>query len=322
MKAHISSSVTATGGSGLISLGSAANGTVQFGIDSSIIALRSYVQTAVPANAVFTDTLYTHPTSHSISMITGLQTELNKISKLETGVSGLSLGGGTGADHRFALHEVGIGDPFYTPGSYFYGLALFVNSHVAGLAFWGGSGAAVPEQATGSGALPHMVITAAGRVGIAHQNPSEVLHVTGNILATGSITGASKSFDIKHEGRDGYRLRHWCIEGDAPGGSLVYKRQITAPKAGLADLIMPSWFAWLAKNVMVFCNGFKHHGTAWGEQDELDPCVIHLNVSKGGIYNVLVTADRADMCATTMCPQETEYIPAVESSTEDPFPNP
>ena len=37
----------------------------------------SQVLTNVPANAVFTDTLYTHPSQHSISMITGLQTELN-----------------------------------------------------------------------------------------------------------------------------------------------------------------------------------------------------------------------------------------------------
>ena len=35
------------------------------------------VLTNVPANAVFTDTLYTHPTAHPISMITGLQTALN-----------------------------------------------------------------------------------------------------------------------------------------------------------------------------------------------------------------------------------------------------
>ena len=141
--------------------------------------------------------------------------------------------------------------------------------------------------------------------------------MTSNCVISGSIPGATKSFDIPHEGKDGYRLRHWCIEGDAPGGSLIYKRQITAIKAGLAEVVMPSWFQWLAKNVMVFCNGFKHHGTAWGEQDSLDPCVIHLNVSKGGIYNILIVADRADMCATTMCPQETEYL---EPSGESAFP--
>ena len=146
-------------------------------------------------------------------------------------------------------------------------------------------------------------------VGIRNYYPSEALHVGGNILASGSITGSTKSFDITHEGREGYRLRHWCMEGDVPGGSLLYKRSVIADKAGVTDLIMLSWFGWLAKDVMVFCNGFRHHGTAWGERDELDPCVIHLNVSKGGIYNIMVTADRNDVCATTMCPQQIEYIP-------------
>ena len=81
------------------------------------------------------------------------------------------------------------------------------------------------------------------------------MDITGDIRATGTVYGATKSFDIEHEGKEGYRLRHWCMEGDAPGGSLIYKRQITTVKAGVADLIMPSWFGWLAKNVMVFCNG-------------------------------------------------------------------
>ena len=79
-------------------------------------------------------------------------------------------------------------------------------------------------------------------MGIRNYYPSEALHVGGNILASGSITGSTKSFDITHEGREGYRLRHWCLEGDVPGGSLLYKRSVIADKAGVADLIMPSWF--------------------------------------------------------------------------------
>ncbi len=43
----------------------------------------SQVLTNVPANVVFTDTVYSHPSSHPISMIMGLQTELNKISDLK-----------------------------------------------------------------------------------------------------------------------------------------------------------------------------------------------------------------------------------------------
>ena len=37
----------------------------------------SQVLTNVPSNAVFTDTVYTHPANHAISVITGLQTELD-----------------------------------------------------------------------------------------------------------------------------------------------------------------------------------------------------------------------------------------------------
>ena len=37
----------------------------------------SQVLTPVPAGATFTDTIYSHPNYHSISMITGLQTALN-----------------------------------------------------------------------------------------------------------------------------------------------------------------------------------------------------------------------------------------------------
>ena len=159
-----------------------------------------------------------------------------------------------------------------------------------------------------------------GNLGINQIAPTERLHVVGNVLASGSVTAATKSFDIRHEGKEGWRLRHWCTESDVQGGALMYKRHVTAPKAGLVDLIMPDWFAWLAKNVVIYCSGVKHFGQAWGEQDELDPCVIHINVSKGGVYNVLVVCDRADECATTMCPPEVEYIPAVEASSEPAFP--
>ena len=46
----------------------------------------SQVLTNIPAGALFTDTVYTHPSSHPISMITGLQTALNgKQTSLTTG---------------------------------------------------------------------------------------------------------------------------------------------------------------------------------------------------------------------------------------------
>ena len=41
----------------------------------------SQVLTPVPAGATFSDTIYSHPSYHSISMITGLQTALNNKQK-------------------------------------------------------------------------------------------------------------------------------------------------------------------------------------------------------------------------------------------------
>ena len=46
-----------------------------------------------------------------------------------------------------------------------------------------------------------------------------------------------------------------------------------------------------------------------GEQDDSDKNIINITTSQGGIYNIMITADRDDECATTMCPQELEYIP-------------
>ncbi len=65
MKAHVGSSVSTTANNGLTSVGSAANETVVFGMDSGIVALRSWVTGEISSAA------------HSISDVTGLQTALD-----------------------------------------------------------------------------------------------------------------------------------------------------------------------------------------------------------------------------------------------------
>ena len=83
MKAHIGSSVSTTANSGLTSVGSAANGTVVFGVDSGIVALRSWVTGEISSAA------------HSISDVTGLQTALDaKQATLSVG-AGCFLSGST-----------------------------------------------------------------------------------------------------------------------------------------------------------------------------------------------------------------------------------
>ena len=107
-------------------------------------------------------------------------------------------------------------------------------------------------------------------VGIGTVGPTSKLHVigsifaSGNISCTGTMSAGVKPFVIDHPMKAGQKLRHWVRESDAPGGCLDYARQITATKAGVYELRMEDWFPAIAKDVMVFCNGFRHHGTALG----------------------------------------------------------
>ena len=140
-----------------------------------------------------------------------------------------------------------------------------------------------------------------------------LLWTTNGLTVSGHLAASTKSFDVpldrslQVEGEREVRMRHWCTEGDAIGGNLLYKRQITATKAGVYQLRMPRWFRFLATNVMVFCSGVRNLGTAWGEQDEHDGDLINVTTSRGGLFNVLITADRNDHCARNCCPQSVEY---------------
>ena len=157
--------------------------------DTAPLATEVWVSNEISTNA------YTHPASHAISMITGLQAQLDKTNLLIVGASPLSFGNTSGTTQRIALYEE---PPSSThSGKYFYGIG-FVTGQVAGVGFWGGTGNALPEQSTGSGRLPDMLVTATGRVGINNQNPTYTLDVTGDIRATGAIIGSTKIFDIQH----------------------------------------------------------------------------------------------------------------------------
>ena len=122
-----------------------------------------------------------HPAAHPISQITGLQTELNKISGLKTGTSALSLGGGTvAAEHRIAVHEVEIGDPNYTAGTYMYGMGLYVGNTV-GTAFRGSMAGSLPDQGSGTGTAHHLFMKNYLYVGVGNVALAFKLDVTGDL---------------------------------------------------------------------------------------------------------------------------------------------
>jgi len=133
----------------------------------------------------------------------------------------------------------------------------------------------------------------------------------------GTMTAAIKSFDIVHPDpeKPDYRLRHWCIESFIPGGMVMYTKSVEMSTTS-ETFNMPDWFKHLTKDVIVFVTPFKHFGSGWGE------CVdneLQIHTTTKGQWNILITASRADYCATTMCPLEVEYtIIDVETEMQPP----
>jgi hypothetical protein len=173
VKSHVATNVYAVVNGGMTSLGFGSTGVVEFSVDSGLVTFRSWVSTEI------TNYAYTHPSSHPISMITGLQARLDTIDQLQDSI-GLSLGidnGSTGYDRcRMAIYEDNL-----TTHHHWYGMALYVSGGVVGMGLWGSSGVAVIDQGSGTGTLPHMMIKNGGNVGINQTNPQYTLDVTGDI---------------------------------------------------------------------------------------------------------------------------------------------
>ena len=73
------------------------------------------------------------------------------------------------------------------------------------------------------------MVTATGTAGVIQGEPNmrfdgSTLNITGDTTMTGALTAASKSFDIPHPSKDGWRLRYGVLEGPEHG---VYLRGIT-----------------------------------------------------------------------------------------------
>ena len=129
--------------------------------------------------------------------------------------------------------------------------------------------------------------------------------MVGDINITGTMTAATKSFDIKHPdpSKPDYRLRHWCIESSLPGGMVMYTKSVDMSTTS-ETFSMPDWFKHLTKDVIVFVTPFKHFGSGWGECIDNE---LQVHTTTKGQWNILITATRNDHCATMMCPQEVGY---------------
>ena len=91
-----------------------------------------------------------------------------------------------------------------------------------------------------------------------------------------------------HPTKEGYRLRHRCIEG--PLGYLYYPYQYECV-VGLNTFDLPYYFTAMNKDVMVHVSPFKHFGSGWGETVNN---TLNIYCNADGYYNIQVVGTRSD----------------------------
>jgi hypothetical protein len=254
---------------------------------------------------------------------------LNKIQNAHTPThhGGFTLGTTGQANNSYAHLIEAYG--MTSNGTFSYSMGLRINpSSSHGLGFYVSQGN-TPDLGygnfTGAGTvLPQMFVTRyntnpggtavwEGRVGIAGVvNPQKMLDLgqnTNSVIRAYSMSLSIKPFEIPHpdpgKAADSWKLRHWCLESDDPGGSVAYRRIIDASQ-GNNTIVMPEWFPLLTKNVICFSSPIRHFGLSWCDQNPDNPREIILGASKAGKYAVMITAARNDKAARE-CPSDVEY---------------
>jgi hypothetical protein len=118
------------------------------------------------------------------------------------------------------------------------------------------------------------------------------LYVTGNSYFAGNTTASgTKTFDIAHPTKPGFRLRHRCIE--SPQARLMYEYTVDAQE-GLNSTPLPEWFSTMNSDCAVYCSPFRHFGQAWGDVVE---GVLQVTANCRGTFRVLVLGTRSDQVA-------------------------
>jgi hypothetical protein len=130
------------------------------------------------------------------------------------------------------------------------------------------------------------------------------------VTATGLITCGSlysadpKHFDIPHPTKEGYRLRHRCLEG--PLAYLYYPYQYDCV-VGMNEFELPDYFEAMNSDVLVYVSPFKHFGSGWGETVNN---TLHIYCNASGYYNIQVVGTRTDPTMDGVYENNpVEYIP-------------
>jgi hypothetical protein len=118
------------------------------------------------------------------------------------------------------------------------------------------------------------------------------LYVTGNSYFAGTTTATgTKTFDVSHPTKSGWRLRHRCIE--SPQARLLYEYVVEAEE-GLNATPLPEWFSHMNADCTVYSSAFRHFGAAWGEILDGE---LRLTANCRGTVNVMILGTRSDQVA-------------------------
>jgi len=116
-------------------------------------------------------------------------------------------------------------------------------------------------------------------------------HINGLLSFTSSIVGETKEFDIKHPNKEGYRLKHGCIEG--PEYGVYYRGRLK--KSNVIEL--PSYWIGLINSETITVNLTSH--TVYQELfiKDINSNKIFITNNSGGTIDCsyVVYAERSDV---------------------------
>ena len=143
------------------------------------------------------------------------------------------------------------------------------------------------------------------------ESSAGTLTVTGNLRVTGNFAAASKLFLIAHpdpeKERNGWVLRHSCVESPTGGDTLYRYKTIIQSDGGETSIPLPSYWPQLNKNPEVWVSAVGQFAQGYGYVDEASNNLI-VKGEKKGAYTVLLIGTRKDISVREFDIKGVEFI--------------
>jgi hypothetical protein len=112
------------------------------------------------------------------------------------------------------------------------------------------------------------------------------LYVAGTGLYAAVVAGGSKPFDIPHQSKPGWRLRHRAAE--SPQAQVFYHFKLVCVE-GANTVELPEYYSWLAADPIVHVTPYRCFGAGWGDVDAAGQVLTVTVNAPVPVYSVSVT---------------------------------